>query len=258
MRDADTLIFQLVFMVVAGAIAAAVASSKGRSAAGWFFGGFFLGLIGIIIVACLSNLNEKRRREEYVDRENRRLREQLMQEQIKNEAFRRHAAARLDQHDVQIGVDTRSIVPALGAAETQPMLPNYSADAPLVGADTPAAPTADDGNPWRAVVVNDNGHDNGAANNWSTPFTPPLNGAPPANGAPLPPPTPVNGAAAAKPARMWHYESAGETRGPIDDRQLVALAKTGEVTAETLVWTEQLGEWKAAGQIKPLQVHLRS
>lgn len=30
-----------------------IASSKNRSAAGWFFGGLFLGLIGLLIVACL-------------------------------------------------------------------------------------------------------------------------------------------------------------------------------------------------------------
>lgn len=30
-----------------------IARYKNRSAAGWFFGGLFLGLIGLIIVACL-------------------------------------------------------------------------------------------------------------------------------------------------------------------------------------------------------------
>lgn len=30
-----------------------IAGYKGRSVAGWLFGGFFLGLIGLIIVACL-------------------------------------------------------------------------------------------------------------------------------------------------------------------------------------------------------------
>jgi hypothetical protein len=58
--------------------------------------------------------------------------------------------------------------------------------------------------------------------------------------------------------REWHYEYRGETRGPITDRQLVTLAKSGEITTDTLVWTEQLGDWKPAGQIKPLQPHLRT
>lgn len=31
-----------------------IASYKGRSVVGWFFGGLFLGLLGLIIVACLK------------------------------------------------------------------------------------------------------------------------------------------------------------------------------------------------------------
>ena len=33
-----------------------IARSKGRSAVGWFFGGLFLGVIGLIIVANLKSL----------------------------------------------------------------------------------------------------------------------------------------------------------------------------------------------------------
>lgn len=32
-----------------------IASHKNRSVAGWFFGGLFLGLIGLIIVACVKS-----------------------------------------------------------------------------------------------------------------------------------------------------------------------------------------------------------
>lgn len=35
-----------------------IAKNKGRSVIGWFFGGLFLGGIGIIIVYCLSDKNE--------------------------------------------------------------------------------------------------------------------------------------------------------------------------------------------------------
>ena len=31
-----------------------IANKKGRSALGWFFGGLFLGGIGLIIISCLS------------------------------------------------------------------------------------------------------------------------------------------------------------------------------------------------------------
>lgn len=34
-----------------------IARNKGRSAFGWFFGGLFLGGLGLIIVSCLSNKN---------------------------------------------------------------------------------------------------------------------------------------------------------------------------------------------------------
>jgi len=270
-----------------GGICAAIASSKGRSVIGWFFGGFFLGfiifpffgIIMIILVACLPNLKEKQRREEAIDRENRRLREQLMQEQIKNEAFRRHAAARLDNHDVQLGVDTRSAAPLLGAGfpgapqlgSTTPML-EHDPLANLMPEAPGATPTFGDpaaSNPFRdpfaggsaSHVQTNHGQTNDAPPFFNGVPSPRSNGAyPPERDAgssppPLPAGMPQN---SPTPAREWHYEIGGETRGPVTDRQLIALAKSGEVTAATLLWTEQLGDWKAAGQIKPLQPHLRT
>jgi hypothetical protein len=97
----------LIFLLILGAITAAIAATKGRSIVGWFFVGFLLGLIGLIIVLCMSNLEEERARQARMDTEQRRLRERLRQEQLKNEAFRQHAARRLDVHDRQLGVDTR-------------------------------------------------------------------------------------------------------------------------------------------------------
>lgn len=49
------IIIDLIFAI----ICAVVASSKNRSAAGWFFGGLFLSIIGLIIVACLSPLDQR-------------------------------------------------------------------------------------------------------------------------------------------------------------------------------------------------------
>lgn len=114
----------LIISAVCGVIAAVIASTKGRSAVGWFFGGFLLGIIGVIIVACLSNLQAERARQEQIDRENRRLREQLRQERLKSEAFRQHAALRLDAHDGALSMDTRS-TPAL----PMPEAPAYFAQA---------------------------------------------------------------------------------------------------------------------------------
>ena len=44
----------IIVTVVSMIICPIIAHSKGRSALGWFFGGLFLGGIGIIIVSCLS------------------------------------------------------------------------------------------------------------------------------------------------------------------------------------------------------------
>ena len=47
------MIIGLVIAIIIGIICASIASSKKRSGVGWFFGGLFLGLIGLIIIACL-------------------------------------------------------------------------------------------------------------------------------------------------------------------------------------------------------------
>ncbi len=122
---------QLIVGVVCGIIAALIASSKGRNVVGWFFVGFFIGLIGVIIIACLSNLKQQRAKEQSSARERHRLREQLRQERLKNEAFRRHSAGRLDAHDGALNMDTRS----------QTALPaNESALRQLAGAVDPVLP----------------------------------------------------------------------------------------------------------------------
>jgi len=108
----------LLILVVCGLVAAIIAAGKGRNPIGWFFGGFLLGLVGIVIVAVLSNLKEEEARRKHAAKERRRLREQLRQERLKTEAFRQHAAGRLDTHDEMLGVDTRP-APALGSGEEQ-------------------------------------------------------------------------------------------------------------------------------------------
>ena len=111
--DGSLILVRLIFMAVFGAITAAIASSKGRNTVGWFFLGFFFGCIGLIIILCLSNLTEEQAKWTAQDIEQRRLREQLRQEQLKNEALRQHTVARLDLHDQHLGVDTRKAAPPL-------------------------------------------------------------------------------------------------------------------------------------------------
>ena len=110
------LSIHLILGTITGAIGALIASSKGRNAVGWFFGGFFLGLIGLIIVAVLPNLKRQREYEAQLARENRRLREQVKQERIKNESFRRYTTGRLDVHDQALGLDTRTAQALPGTA----------------------------------------------------------------------------------------------------------------------------------------------
>ena len=97
--------------LICAVIAGAIASSKGRSVVGWSICGFLIGLIGVIIIACQSNLKEQKAQVQRAERERRRLREQLRQERQKTETFRQHAVARLDAHDNHLGVDTRSTRP---------------------------------------------------------------------------------------------------------------------------------------------------
>ncbi len=132
----------LVLGLIFGTLAALVAGGKGRSAVGWFFGGFFLGLIGLIIVLCLSNLKAQREKELAVAREQRRLREQLKQERIKNTSFQQHVHHRLDRHDSALGLDTRS-TPALNEGEDgQPRRLEQPSPAASAGAPPPSVGAA--------------------------------------------------------------------------------------------------------------------
>lgn len=113
MNDGSELALNLIFMVIFGGIVAAIASSKGRSPVGWFFVGALLGCIGLIIILCMSNLQEQERMFAMQDATNRRLQEQLRQERMKSQAFQQHTAARLDRHDNALEMDTRQVSSAI-------------------------------------------------------------------------------------------------------------------------------------------------
>lgn len=109
----------LILPAICGIIAAIIASSKGRNVVGWFFVGFLLGLIGVIIAAVMPNLKKQKAQEEFASQERRRLREQLRQERLKSEAFRQYSVARLDAHDQHLGINTRTAASLPGAPQQQ-------------------------------------------------------------------------------------------------------------------------------------------
>src|SRR3989442_405566 len=49
----------------------------------------------------------------------------------------------------------------------------------------------------------------------------------------------------------WYYVDAGQQAGPVDEAQLEALARSGKVQADTLVWHEGVANWQAYAEVKP-------
>lgn len=50
----------------------------------------------------------------------------------------------------------------------------------------------------------------------------------------------------------WYYTQDGQQMGPISGSQLKALAASGGITREDLVWNQSLPEWAPAGRIRGL------
>ena len=68
-----------------------------------------------------------------------------------------------------------------------------------------------------------------------------MGGAPAAAGGPPPPPMPA-----------WHVAVNGQTQGPYTMQQISAGIASGEVTPETMVWSNGMAGWTAAGQVQQL------
>lgn len=109
MEGLAVFILIIAIRVAFGAATAAIASSKGRNTVGWFFAGFLIDCIALVIILCLSNLKEEEAKWRRAEGERRRLREQLKQERLKTEAFHGHVQGRLDVHDEALGLDTRQL-----------------------------------------------------------------------------------------------------------------------------------------------------
>lgn len=67
-------------------------------------------------------------------------------------------------------------------------------------------------------------------------------GARPVDAAPPPPP----------PAAAWHVARDGQTLGPFAAAELARMAAAGEVTGASLVWSQGMAGWVAAGTVPAL------
>jgi hypothetical protein len=220
---AIVLISRLVFAI----ICAAIASSKGRSVVGWFFVGLLADLIGLIIILCMSNLKEQQAYREATAREQHRLREQLRQEQMKTESFRRYTMTRLDTHDEALGLDTRTATALPGSNPGNPM---------LAGGQGPAL----------------NG--GGQGDSSITPQNP-QGGQQGGQPGPLWPHEQANtyAADAAGQPTDWFYEVSGQTMGPVSENDVQQLIRAGRITPATLLWSERIGQWTAVSQLDPFR-----
>jgi len=54
----EILIWAIIWVVM-GFVCSHIAKLKNRDTTGWFFGGFFLGVIGLVIIALLKPLEKK-------------------------------------------------------------------------------------------------------------------------------------------------------------------------------------------------------
>ncbi|HUT25652.1 MAG TPA: DUF4339 domain-containing protein [Sumerlaeia bacterium] len=52
--------------------------------------------------------------------------------------------------------------------------------------------------------------------------------------------------------KQWFYSEQGEQRGPIPEDQFVQMFQSGQLRADTLVWTEDMAEWTCASEIENL------
>ena len=110
----EAILFSLTLFIwlIFGIVCSFLAHSKGRNVIGWFFIGIVFSLFGLILILCLPNLKDSATEKSIQETVNQRVQEQLRQERLKNQAFQNHASARLDYHDDELGVETRSLAPS--------------------------------------------------------------------------------------------------------------------------------------------------
>ena len=230
----ERVAIHLVIGLICGAISAAIAAGKGRNAVGWFFGGFFLGLIGIVIVACLGNLKEQRAYRRQMESEAHRLREQLRLERIKGEVYRQHTAERLDVHDHALGMDTRSTtalsggrVPAQLPGGLPPVEDPAAALEQMTGGTAPPSP-AKPASP-RASRTAEGSEQSVYGQGSGAESVSEVAGSP------------------------WYYENHGRSVGPVSEAEIRRLLRSGAITGDTLLWTEGMLDWLPARSVVVLR-----
>ena len=72
-------------------------------------------------------------------------------------------------------------------------------------------------------------------------------GPPPPPSAKAPPPPPS--------ARTWQVDLGGGETRTVGQSELAKMIASGEVGADTFVWTEDLGSWTAAGKVPALSAY---
>ncbi len=210
----DSVGIQLLIGAIFGLMVGAIANSKGRSGIGWGVFGFFFGCIALIVVLVLPDLNAERRKDASSREERRRLREQLRQERMKTEAYRRHVSARLDAHDNELGMDTRTVQ----------SLPEGHG----------LRRTTDGARPGQL----------GAGTDPAQPFAAPVGAPGAAPGAAASGGTPTGST-----VKEWFYERGGESRGPVSEAAIRMGLQNGKIDGTTLVWREGMPNWQALGEV---------
>ena len=108
--------------IIFGIICAIVADSRGRSAIAWFFIGFFLPCIGLVILLVSPDLQVMERRDNDLSLENRRLREKIRRDRILADSRHTETLRRIDLHDSILQVDTSTPPSLEGHLDTAQIL----------------------------------------------------------------------------------------------------------------------------------------
>ncbi len=70
-----------------------------------------------------------------------------------------------------------------------------------------------------------------------------------------PPPPPSAKAPPPPSARTWQIDLGGGETRTVAQNELAQMIASGEVGADTFVWTDELGDWTAAGKVPALSAY---